>query len=145
MSEETAPQRPVEIPQIDLDMAWAMLSEHPDATLIDVRTRTEAEWNFVGMPDLRSIGKQVRFVEWLSFPAGEPNEAFLDRAADGLDRDAPVLLLCRSGHRSQAAALLLTDAGFTHAVNIEAGFEGDLDADSHRHGGWKDQLAWVQR
>ncbi len=143
MSEETAPEQTVEIPQIDLDMAWAMLSENPAATLIDVRT--EAEWNFVGMPDLRPVSKQVRFVEWLSFPAGEPNEAFLDRAADGLDRDAPVLLLCRSGHRSQAAALLLTDAGFTQAVNIEAGFEGDLDADSHRHGGWKAQLPWVQR
>ncbi|NOX31244.1 MAG: rhodanese-like domain-containing protein [Actinobacteria bacterium] len=124
-------------------MAWAMLSENPAATLVDVRT--EAEWNFVGMPDLRSVGKQVRFVEWLSFPAGEPNEAFLDRAADGLDRGAPVLLLCRSGHRSQAAALLLADAGFTQAVNVEAGFEGDLDGDSHRHGGWKDHLPWVQR
>ena len=30
--------------------AWRMLSELPDAILVDVRTA--AEWNFVGFPDL---------------------------------------------------------------------------------------------
>lgn len=134
---------PEAIPQIDLNMAWAMLSEHPQATLVDVRT--QAEWNFVGMPDLRSVGKQVRFVEWLDFPEGQVNESFVEQAGRDLDKDAPVLLLCRSGARSQAAAIALADAGFTQAVNISAGFEGDLDVDAHRHGGWKDTLPWVQR
>ncbi len=120
-----------------------MLAEHPKATLIDVRT--QAEWNFVGMPDLRSIGKSVKFVEWLGFPAGEVNQDFVTQAGAGLDKDDPVLLLCRSGARSQAAAEALTEAGFTQAVNVAAGFEGDLDTASHRHGGWKDELPWVQR
>ena len=134
---------PESIPQIDLPMAWAMLSEHPGAVLVDVRT--QAEWNFVGMPDLRSIDKQVRFVEWLSFPAGDVNGAFVEQAGNGLDKDTPILLLCRSGARSQAAAVALTEAGFTQAVNVAPGFEGDLDGESHRHGGWKDELPWVQR
>ena len=134
---------PESIPQIDLPMAWAMLSEHPGAVLVDVRT--QAEWNFVGMPDLRSIDKQVRFVEWLSFPAGEVNDAFVEQAGNGLDKDTPILLLCRSGARSQAAAVALTEAGFTQAVNVAPGVEGDLDGESHRHGGWKDELPWVQR
>ena len=34
--------------------AWKILSENKDAILIDVRTR--AEWNYVGLPDLATLG-----------------------------------------------------------------------------------------
>ena len=34
--------------------AWKILSENKDAVLIDVRTR--AEWNYVGLPDLATLG-----------------------------------------------------------------------------------------
>ena len=46
--------------------AWKILSEHKDAVLIDVRTR--AEWNYVGLPDLESIGKKPALLEWQVFP-----------------------------------------------------------------------------
>ena len=36
--------------------AWKILTERPEAVLIDVRTR--AEWNFVGVPDLAGVGKK---------------------------------------------------------------------------------------
>ncbi len=131
------------VAELSLDEAWAMLTNDAGATLIDVRTA--AEWQFVGVPDLTSIGKEARLVEWIGFPGGQPNPRFLADASSGLDTDAPVLLLCRSGARSEAAARVLTAEGFTAAYNVVAGFEGDLGPDGHRSGGWKHEgLPWRQ-
>ena len=41
--------------------AWAALAADPSAHLVDVRT--VAEWNFVGLPDLGTLGKRVLLVE----------------------------------------------------------------------------------
>jgi rhodanese-related sulfurtransferase len=125
-----------------------MLKSDPAAQLVDVRT--VAEWNYVGLPDLSSVGRKAHTVEWQSFPSGAPNAAFVGEAAQALGAvtsDTPVLLLCRSGVRSRAAAIAMTRAGFTHAYNITGGFEGDLDGDRHRgkSNGWKAAgLPWKQ-
>ncbi len=58
-----------------------------------------------------------------------------------------MLLLCRSGARSRAAAIALTDAGFGPCYNVAEGFEGDRDHARHRGsvGGWKVAgLPWQQ-
>ena len=128
--------------EISLEDAWSMLTDDADAALIDVRTA--AEWNFVGRPDLASIGKEVRLAEWTRFPDGSQNEGFVEQATDGLRSDQPILLICRSGARSRAAAQRLEAAGFPKVYNVSAGFEGDLDGNGHRHGGWKEQLPWQQ-
>jgi rhodanese-related sulfurtransferase len=130
------------VSELSLEQAWDRLQADPDAILIDVRTT--AEWNFVGIPDLRSVDRQVRLVEWIGFPDGAPNPEFLNQAAEGLAAEQCILLLCRSGARSRAAADALGGAGFGDVHNVTAGFEGDLDADGHRHGGWKDHLPWTQ-
>ncbi|HET7083583.1 MAG TPA: rhodanese-like domain-containing protein [Rhizomicrobium sp.] len=126
--------------------AWDKLSADPRAQLVDVRTF--AEWNFVGVPDLSALDRELHCIEWQTFPAGEINPAFVREAAGALtDQDAPVLLLCRSGARSRAAAIALTNAGFRHAFNIADGFEGSVDADGHRgtRNGWKAAgLPWRQ-
>ncbi len=126
--------------------AWAQLKADPKAQLLDVRTM--AEWNFVGVPDLASLGRQVRCVEWQGFPTGARNPAFVAEASQALsDKDAPVLVMCRSGARSRAAAIALTQAGFSQAINISDGFEGDMDEDGHRgnRNGWKHaDLPWRQ-
>jgi len=133
---------PESIPQLSLSDAWAMLTGDENAVLVDVRTA--AEWSFVGVPDLRSLGKELRTVEWTSFPSGAANPAFVDQASAGLSADQPILLICRSGARSQAAAERLKTYGYGNVHNIAAGFEGPLDGEQHRHGGWKDELPWVQ-
>ena len=46
---------------------WDVLKGDPKAQLVDVRTT--AEWSFVGVPDLSSIGRNVLRVEWQSYPA----------------------------------------------------------------------------
>jgi rhodanese-related sulfurtransferase len=126
--------------------AWDLLKSDPKAALVDVRT--QAEWNFVGLPDIGSLGREVALVEWQMFPNMQVNPGFVAEAgaAQG-DKDAPVLFLCRSGARSRSAAIALTRAGYTKAYNVAGGFEGDLDGTRHRgnKNGWKASgLPWKQ-
>ncbi|MGI9607682.1 MAG: rhodanese-like domain-containing protein [Acidimicrobiales bacterium] len=119
--------------------AASVLAERDDAVLLDVRT--EAEWSWVGVPAIENM----RFVEWVSWPSGERNPRFVAEATGGLDPEQPVVIICRSGGRSAAAADVLTDAGFVEVYNVLEGFEGDLDEDEHRTGGWRGAgLPWRQ-
>ena len=126
--------------------AWELLKENPKAVLVDVRTLPE--WNFVGLPRLDSLSKETICVSWQSFPDMGMNAAFVEEvAARGVDKDQPVLLICRSGARSRSAAMALTAAGFGPCYNVAEGFEGDRDGDLHRGsvGGWKVAgLPWAQ-
>lgn len=137
---------------IDVDpaMVWLALSQEPNAVLVDVRTI--AEWSFVGLPDLSSLGKTPFKVEWQTFPSMTVNHGFVAElgsalSAAGVDKDAPVYYLCRSGARSKAAALAMAQAGWSKGYNIAGGFEGGLDPASHRGStnGWKAAgLPWNQ-
>lgn len=127
--------------------AWILLQDNPDAVLIDVRTR--AEWAFVGVPDLASLGKMPGLIEWVVFPDMAPNPGFVDEAVKTATGgpEAPMLFLCRSGQRSAAAAKALTAQGFSTAYNIIGGFEGGRNQNGHRGTleGWKVAgLPWTQ-
>lgn len=126
--------------------AWEKLSETPKAVLVDVRT--DAEFSYVGNPDLSSLGKDVLRVHWKVFPGMDLNPDFVDQVAGGgVDKDTPLMFLCRSGIRSRHAAEAMTAAGFTECYNVAGGFEGDHDARGHRGAvnGWKvDGLPWLQ-
>ena len=126
--------------------AWQRLSSEGGAKLIDVRT--QAEWMYVGVPDLGPLEKQPLLVSWQVFPSMSRNEAFAQQIeAQGVGRDDTLLFLCRSGVRSRAAAELMTALGFSHSYNISDGFEGPLDDGRHRGAklGWKASgLPWVQ-
>ena len=130
--------------------AWDGLANDAAATLVDVRSR--AEWTYVGVPVLTSIGKPAVLVEWDEFPSGQLVPDFLGRLTAELDRlgvgkDAPLYFICRSGNRSRHAAVAATAAGYSNAFNVEQGFEGRLDADRHRgtKGSWKEEgLPWAQ-
>jgi len=126
--------------------AWDMLANNPEAVLMDVRT--DAEFAYVGNPDLSGLGKQVLRVYWKVFPTMGVNPNFVAEVEkSGVNRDAPLLFLCRSGVRSRDAAIAMTTAGFKQCYNIANGFEGDKDATGHRGrvNGWKVAgLPWVQ-
>tara|TARA_R110002096_G_scaffold46032_6_gene123040 strand:- start:12450 stop:12884 length:435 start_codon:yes stop_codon:yes gene_type:complete len=131
---------------------WTGLAEKPDAILVDVRTN--AEWSFVGIPDLSPLNKQAALIEWKQFPDMAQNEEFASQLMDTLNGAAPsdVYFLCRSGVRSLAAAALMIEIfaaqGWSvNCVNVTEGFEGDLDPSRHRGrtNGWKARgLAWRQ-
>ncbi len=131
---------------ISVEETWRRLGEDLSTVLVDVRT--VPEWNFVGLPDLSDVGKEVVRVSWQTLPKIEPNPNFEGEVkAQGVGPDSTLLFLCRSGARSQAAAIAMTAAGFSKCYNVSGGFEGDLDEQKHRGklGGWKAAgLPWVQ-
>lgn len=119
--------------------AYALLQQAPGARLVDVRTR--AEWDYVGR-----VPGAVQ-IEWQSYPTGQLNPDFLTELRAQVDPEVPVMFLCRSGVRSNAAAAVASDAGYTQAFNVLEGFEGDKDQNGHRNsvGGWRlAGLPWIQ-
>jgi rhodanese-related sulfurtransferase len=126
--------------------AWEILNTRSEAVLIDVRT--PAEWAYVGLPDLSTVGKQPLLVPWALFPGMTINPDFgAEVESTVADRDAPLLFICRSGARSRAAAIAMTARGYTSCYNVASGFEGDPDPQRHRGtiSGWKvEDLPWVQ-
>lgn len=130
--------------------ALALLQSDPKAQLVDVRSA--AEWTFVGVPDLGALQRKPILVEWQMFPGMARNSEFDQMVAEhlkaaGATGSTPIMFLCRSGARSQAAAIAMTANGFTKCFNVAGGFEGDVDAERHRGAtnGWKaDGLPWVQ-
>jgi len=119
--------------------AFQVWKEVPKAKLVDVRTR--AEWDWVG----RIAGTLE--VEFVTYPGGRPNPSFLSEIEGKVDKDAPVMFICRSGARSHNAAMLASQAGYSACYNVLEGFEGDKDEAGHRNskGGWRAAgLPWVQ-
>ena len=82
-----------------------MIASQPDAQLVDVRTPAEyAEGHIPGAAN----------IDWRG-------EDFLAQAEEQLDKSLPVMVYCRSGKRSAAAAALL-DASFYSTYNLRGGF-----------------------
>lgn len=131
--------------------AWAILKDDPTAVLIDVRSRPE--WSFVGVPDLSSLGKNVILSEWRAFPDMRVNENFVEQVFEEFpELPSKLLFICRSGARSldaarHIAAVLAGRGDSADCINVDEGFEGDLDSDRHRAmvNGWKNAgLPWQQ-
>ncbi|MBS1145614.1 MAG: rhodanese-like protein [Proteobacteria bacterium] len=121
--------------------AHTLLQENPEAVLVDCRT--EIEHMYVGHP------AGAEHVAWQEGPDWEIDPEFADKVKrlvrNQLDR--PVLIICRSGHRSLHAGDALEAAGFSNVINVLEGFEGPLDEHFHRGtlGGWRFRgLPWYQ-
>jgi len=108
------------------------------AVLVDVRSDAEREW--VGfIPDAVPIA-------WKQWPGMAMNPQFEQTLKEAVPAGKKVLMLCRSGVRSIAAAKRATELGMS-AYNILEGFEGNPDASAHRGnvGGWRKRgLPWRQ-
>ena len=121
--------------------AWALVQGDPDALFVDVRMEIEAL--YVGRPP------GVHMIAWYEYPSLQPEpEKFVAAVSQEAGRkDRPVVLICRSGVRTVAAARALEQAGFTDVSNVLHGFEGGLDDKFHRstQSGWRfDGLPWEQ-
>lgn len=132
--------------------AFTTLRQTSDSALVDVRTT--AEWAFVGLPDLGDLDRPLITVEWVSFPAMEPNRRFYDDVRQRAGGHLPqhLFFICRSGARSLAAARFVAEQAAREGrtircTNVSEGFEGDLDGDRRRGrlNGWKVAgLPWRQ-
>lgn len=127
--------------------AWLALQDNPHAQMVDVRT--DAEWAYVGFPDLSPVGKRLVPIAWQVFPSMQVNEGFVDELRGaGFTPEHHIYFLCRSGVRSLHAAAAAIEAGFPNSYNVADGFEGPLDGERHRGtvSGWKTEgLPWRQR
>lgn len=119
-------------------VAWQWV-QSGDAILVDVRTDAEREW--VGyVPGAVALA-------WKQWPGMAMNAGFDDGLKAAVPAGKKVVLLCRSGVRSVAAAKRACELGF-EAYNILEGFEGDADEHGQRgrRGGWRLQgLPWQQK
>lgn len=141
--------------------AYDMKKANPaGVALFDIRTRAEAM--FVGWPS--DADALVPFLEQPEFTSEwdekrnayklEPNQDFIPELerrlkALGLDKNAPIILLCRLGDRSAKAADRLQTAGYSKVYSVAEGFEGDMAKDGRLAGqravnGWKNSgLPWT--
>ena len=135
------------VEDVSPQQAYEALKTDPQAMLVDVRT--DAEWNFVGLPDLAAAGKQPALIPWQLYPSMQVNGAFVENLRRaGATPMTKLYFLCRSGARSLAAAQAAQAAEFPHAYNVADGFEGPVDGQGHRgtSAGWKASgLPWRQR
>lgn len=139
--------------------AYEMKTQNPDQVyFVDVRTQSEVE--FLGMPENADANIPYMIDDLLEWNDEKgrfrkiPNSNFsLDLASRleevGLDKDAPIILMCRSGSRSSKAAALLNKLGYTKAYTVVDGFEGDKAEEGPHKGkrvvnGWKNSdLPWT--
>ncbi|WP_209124754.1 sulfurtransferase TusA family protein [Alkalihalobacillus sp. BA299] len=80
----------------------AKLANNEDILVLDVRE--SAEYAFNHIPGAKSI------------PLGE-----LENRLSELSSDKEIYVVCRTGSRSDLAAQKLTEAGFTHVINVVPG------------------------
>lgn len=119
--------------------ANTILQATPQAKLVDVRCRAELDW--VGR-----IPNAVE-IEWATYPSMKPNPDFLVQLEQQVSKETLVLFICRSGVRSNAAATLAAQSGYTDCYNVMEGFEGDQNNEKHRNevNGWRAaELPWTQ-
>ena len=106
------------------------LMAEPNSVLLDVRTN--GEWETIGKPEGEKIGLKTYF---LSIQFGKErifNENFVQEFKNlAINQDRNILIICRSGARSQFAAELLKKENYT-CINISDGFEGNQE-----NVGWK--------
>ena len=126
--------------------AWKLCQQDPRTLLIDVRS--SMEFLFVGHPT------GAIHIPWIDEPEWVINKNFVTEirklALGGLKEnadDVPIILICRSGNRSEEAGKLLVGSGIKNVCHIDEGFEGKLDDGHHRSsvGGWRyHDLPWEQ-
>ena len=114
------------IKQISSKEIKEYLKNNPKSVLLDVRT--QEEWDNIGKPDGDKIGLKTYFLEIR-------RETFFDFVQEfnnlNINKDKEILVICKSGERSQISAELLFRENYK-TINISDGFMG-----SQEGVGWK--------
>ena len=114
----------MEVFSIPSEKVKNFLETNPNSVVLDVRT--QEEWNEVGKPDAESLNSKTFFISLLLGPDRQKNENFTkDFLQKKISKKDNILVICRSGVRSMAAAKLLQQEGYKNLVNISDGFEGN--------------------
>ena len=102
------------------------LKKNPKSVLLDVRT--QEEWDNDGKPDGDKIGLRTYFLEIQKNVLFDFVQEFQNL---NINQDKEILVICKSGERSQISAELLSKENYK-SINISDGFDG-----SQEGVGWK--------
>ena len=99
------------------------LATGSNKVLLDVRT--QEEWDSVGKPDGDKLNLKTYFLEI-------KRDSFFDFVNEfktfNISRDHEILVICKSGERSQISAELLFKENYK-TINISDGFEGSIEGE----------------
>ena len=102
------------------------LKNNANSVLLDVRT--QEEWDNDGKPDGDKIGLRTYFLEIQRNVLFDFVQEFQNL---NINQDKEILVICKSGERSQISAELLSRENYK-SINISDGFDG-----SQEGVGWK--------
>ena len=102
------------------------LKKNTNSVLLDVRT--QEEWDNDGKPDGDKIGLRTYFLEIQRNVLFDFVQEFQNL---NINQDKEILVICKSGERSQISAELLSKENYK-SINISDGFMGSQEGD-----GWK--------
>lgn len=97
-------RRPAGLKDLDPGQLEHRLAVSPCPVLIDVRTALEYNSSHIQGAQHYPLGKESLLVQ-------------------ELDKHTPLILLCKTGHRSQAAARTLLDRGFSDISHLAGGMD----------------------
>ena len=97
------------------------LMAEPNSVLLDVRTKEE--WDTIGKPDGEKIGLKTYFLEIKRDASFDFTQEFKNL---DISQDKEILVICKSGERSQISAELLSKKNYK-SLNISDGFEGSQE------------------
>ena len=132
--------------------AYKFKKQNAKVLFLDVRT--QAEVNFLGMPDIADANIPIKPLSSVLTDDGKKyqrwdNLEFVDAVTDmvkrkGLNKDSALFIMCRNGKGSAIATNRLANAGFTNVYSVIDGYEGDFDKNGkHTVNGWKNAgLPW---
>ena len=153
-----------ELKRTQLGLYLTSAEAHEAATkekLLFVDVRTRAEVNFLGIPTVADAN--IPYLEMDNMYSWdekkgvfklEPNSGFMTEIEQrlkqkGLDSNAKIIVMCRSGDRSAKAADLLAKSGYKNVYSVVDGYEGDVAKEGDRKGqravnGWRNaNLPWT--
>ena len=119
------------IKQLSAKDIKSYLMAEPNSVLLDVRTKEE--WETIGKPEGEKIGLKTYFLSIQFGGQRDFNENFIQEFKNlEINQDKNILVICRSGVRSQFVAELLNKKENYTCINISDGFEGNQE-----NVGWK--------
>mgnify|MGYP000070715956 CR=1 FL=1 len=104
-NETTTVESLTEVKRVTKAEFKTFLAENADAQLVDVRTPGEFQSGAIdGASNI------------------DYNDPSFEANINNLDKNAPVLIYCRSGNRSSKALKVFEANGFTHVLELEGGY-----------------------
>lgn len=97
-------RRPIGLKDMDPDQLERRMASSPQPVLIDVRTEYEYKSGHIGGAQPHPFGKESQLIQ-------------------KLDKTTPLILLCKTGHRSQAAAQVFLENGFQDISHLAGGMD----------------------